>query len=84
MENKTDVNLVRNINTYVNIREKNLVHVGQFQALCHGTMEAYVKKDALFEGHDRELRTWGMIRSKLIFLITFCYEKTFVLFIMTI
>ena len=76
MENKTDVNFVRNINTYVNIREKNLVHVGRFQALCHGTMEAYVKKDALFVDHHR-----GTIRSKLILLTTFCYEKTFVLFI---
>ena len=39
------------------------------------------KKDASFEDHDRDLRTWGTIRSKLILLTTFCYGNISVLFI---
>ena len=59
MENKTNANLVRNINTFGNIRGKKSGSCWSGPGIMSRDKEAYVKKDALFEDHDRELRIGG-------------------------
>lgn len=51
--------------------------VGRVEELCHRTVDRWWQtKDASFEDHDMELRTWVMIWSKLMWLTTF-FMKSF-------
>ena len=62
MENKTDANLVRNINTHGNIRGKKSGSCWPGPGIMSQDNGGLCKKkDALFEDHDREVRTWGTI-----------------------
>ena len=79
MENKIDANLVRIINAYGNIWGKKSSSCWPGPGIM--SRDNGRKTDASFEDYDRDLRAWGTIPSKLNLLKTFCYGKTFVLFI---